>query len=237
MVYLTQEDVESSGGGYGYADFKQAGAAMNAQQWQRFCDQLIDSITAAINSYCKVTSFEQATYTEYHNGRGATGDLGEYTERDRIFLIREQPVNSVTSVSEDLASSVDAPSWTARVQRAAGISPGTADYRLVARGTLSYIRFDQNVPARGNGNVKIVYVAGYDPDSAQLDAIRMIAQQISDNFLAKKKALQEASAARTIGTKDSVDMFKVQASDVFTPDVKMQLDNFKRTRAMGPAWR
>ena len=237
MVYLTQEDVEASGAGYGYGDLKQAGTAMNAQQWQRFCDQLIDSITAAINSYCKVTSFEQATYTEYHNGRGATGDLGEYTERDRIFMIREQPVNSITSVSEDIASSVDAPSWEARVQRAVGIAAGSADYSIVARGTLSYIRFDQNVPASGTGNVKIVYVAGYDPDSAQLDAIRMIAQQISDNFLAKKKALQEASAARTIGTKDSVDMFKVQAADVFTPDIKMQLDNFKRTRAMGPAWR
>jgi hypothetical protein len=107
----------------------------------------------------------------------------------------------------------------------------------VIRGSLTYIRFDQNVPAKGNNNVKAVYVAGYAAGSAQLDAIRMIAQQISDNFLAKKKALQEASSARTMGTKDAADMFKVQASDVFTPDIKMQLDNFKRTRAMGAAWR
>ena len=49
--------------------------------------------------------------------------------------------------------------------------------------------------------------------------------------------LQEAGAARTIATKDAADMFKIQASDILTPDIRVQLDNFKRTRAMGPAWR
>ena len=123
------------------------------------------------------------------------------------------------------------------MQRAVGILPGTADFRIATRGSFSYIYFEQNVPSKGNNNVKVVYVAGFDSDSEEIDAIRMIAQQISDNFLAKKKALQEASAARMIGTKESADMFKVQASDVFTPDIRMQLDNFKRTRAGGPAWR
>lgn len=237
MVYLTQSDIEASGGGFGYADFKQAGIVMTATQWQLYCDHLIDSITAAINSYCKVSSFEQSTYTEYHTGRGASAELGEYLDRDRIIMLREQPVVSVTSVSEDLGSAVDAPSWTARIQRAVGITAGTGSYRVMSRGTLTYLYFDQNVPAKGSNNVKIVYVAGYEVDSPTLDAIRMIAQQISDNFLAKKKALQEAGAARTIDTKDAADMFKIQASDLFTPDIRMQLDNFKRTRAMGPACR
>ena len=237
MVYLSQSDIESSGGGYGFGDFKQAGVTMTATQWQLFCDRLIDSITAAINSYCKLTSFEQNTYTEYHSGRGATGELGEYMERDRIMLLREQPVVSVTSLSEDLGDATSAPSWTARVQRAAGILAGSADFQIMTRGSFSYIYFHQNVPSKGSNNVIVVYVAGFEADSEEIDAIRMIAQQISDNFLAKKKALQEASAARTMGTKDSVDMFKIQASDLITPDIRMQLDNFKRTRAGGPAWR
>lgn len=237
MAYLTQTDIEASGGGWAYAEFRQGGSPMDTTKWATFCTNLIDSITSAINSYCKVTSFEQANYTEYHNGRGASAELGEYLERDRIVMLREQPVISVTSVSEDLANTIDAPSWTARVQRSVGIVAGTADYRVMARGTLTYIYFDQNVPRRGSNNVKIVYVAGYAASDPRLDAIRMIAQQISDNFLAKKKALQEAGAARMIGTKESADMFKIQASDLFTPDIKMQLDNFKRTRAMGSAWR
>ncbi|MDD4483662.1 MAG: hypothetical protein PHD55_04755 [Methanoregula sp.] len=237
MAYLTQGDIESSAGGWGYQDFKYGGQKMTSAQWTSFCADLINSVTAAINSYCKVTSFEQTTYTEYHNGRGASAELGEYLPRDRTFLMREQPVMSVTSVSENTASETSAPSWTTRIQRAAGIAANSADYAVLQRGTMTYIWFFQNVPAFGSNNVQITYVAGYAAASAELDAIRMIAQQIVSNYLAKYRALQEASAARTIGTKESADMFKVQVPDVMTPDVRSQLDSFKRMRCMGSAWR
>jgi hypothetical protein len=238
MVYLTQTDVESSGGGYGYADFKQAGATMTAKQWELYCERLIDAITSAINRYCRLTTFEQGTYYELHDGRGATGDLGEYREHDRIFLFREQPVVSVTSVSEDLASAIDAPRWTARVQRMAGIAAGTADYRVVSRGTLTYIYFDQTVPNQGKNNVRIVYLAGYEPSSETMDDIRIIALQLADNILSRRKRLQEANAARTNGTKDSADMFKLDADGaIFTPDIRMQLDKYRRYRTGGAAWR
>lgn len=238
MVYLSQSDVESSGGGYGYADFKQAGVTMTATQWQLYCERLIDSITSAINHYCRLTSFEQNTYTEYHDGRGPTGELGEYLERDRIVMIREQPVNSITSVSENLASVADPIAWTARVQRTAISAVGLADFELLKRGSLSYLYFNQNVPAKGKNNIQIIYVAGYDPDSELMDDIRMIAMQIADNILGRRKRFQEANAARTNGTKDAADMFKLdQDGAVFTPDIRMQLDKYRRQRAGGAAWR
>jgi hypothetical protein len=238
MVYLLQSDIESSGGGYGYADFKQAGTAMTATQWQLYSIRLIDSITSAINHYCRVTSFEENTYTEYHDGRGASAELGEYMTRDRTFLLREQPATSITSVSENLASTINPIAWTARTPRTTTSAVGAADYELLARGTLSYIYFHQNVPAKGQNNVKIVYVAGWDSDSERLDDIRLIAMQIADNFLARRKRYQEANAARTNGTQDSADMFKLDNNgDVFTPDIKMQLDKYRRYRTGGVAWR
>lgn len=239
MVYLTQADIESSGGGYGYSDFKQAGVTMTAKQWELYCERLIDSITSAINRYCRLTTFEQNSYTEYHDGRGATGDLGEYVERDRIVMIREQPVMSITSVSEDIATANCAPSWTARSQRTSTSVSGTADYQLLTRGSfLSYLYFNQNVPAKGKGNVRIMYLAGYEPSSEIMDDIRIISLQIADNILSRRKRLQEANAARTNGTKDSADMFKLDADGkIFTEDIRLQLDKYRRYRTGGAAWR
>lgn len=238
MVYLLQSDIEVTGGGFSYLDFKQAGVIMTATQWQLYCDRLADSITSAINHYCRLTSFEQNTYTEYHDGRGASAELGEYLERDRIFLLREQPVNSVTSVSENRASVIDPIAWTARTPRTTTSTTGLADYELLNRGSLSYIYFNQNVPAKGKNNVKIVYVAGYDDDSETMDDIRYIAMQICDNFLGRKKRFQEANAARTNGTQDAADMYKLDADGaVFTPDIRLQLDKYRRCRTGGIAWR
>ena len=238
MVYLLQSDVESSGGGYSYTDFKQAGTTMTATQWQLYCYRLIDSITSAINHYCRLTSFEQNTYTEYHDGRGASAELGEYLERDRMFLMREQPVNSVTSVSENVNNVIDPIAWTARVPRTTISTLGLADYEVLTRGHLSYIYFNQNVPAKGKNNVKLIYVAGYDPDSELLDDIRLIAQQIADNFLARRKRFQEANEARTNSTRDAADMYRLDANGaVFTDDVRLQLDKYRRYRTGGIAWR
>lgn len=238
MVYLLQSDIESSGGGYGHSDFKQAGSEMTATQWQLYCIRLIDSVTSAINHYCRVTSFEENTYTEYHDGRGASAELGEYLERDRLFLLREQPATTITSVSENLANTTDAIAWTARTPRTTTSAVGAADYELLTRGTISYIYFHQNVPAKGKNNVKIIYVAGYDSDSERLDDVRLIAMQIADNFLGRKKRYQEANAARNVGTQDSADMFRLDADGaVFTQDIKMQLDKYRRYRTGGVAWR
>ena len=239
MVYLTRTDMERSGGGFGYTDFKEAGVTMTEAQWIQYCDLLIASVTSAINRYCRIGSFESATYTEYHDGSGASGDLGEYTERDRIFLLREQPVISITSVSEDVAATINAPSWTARVQRTSTTPTGTADYQLLTRGgSLSYLYFVTNVPAKGKGNLKVVYLAGYAATSDVIDDIRIIALQIIDNIFSRRKRLQEANAARMTGTKDSADMFKLDADGaIFTPDIRMQLDKYRRQRAGGTAWR
>ena len=239
MAYLSQDDVESTGGGYGYADFKQAGVVMTADQWQLYCERLIDAIDSAINHYCRVPSFEINTYTELHDGRGPTGDLGEYLPRDKLFLMRQQPVVSLISVSENINDPSNPIAWTPRVLRTTTSPSGGADFELLVRGTsLSYIQFWNNIPAKGRNNVQIIYTAGYDADAEIMDDIRMIAMQIADNLLGRKKRYQEANAARQSSTKDAADMFRMDADGaIFTEDIRLQLDKYRRQRTGGAAWR
>lgn len=234
MVYLTQMDIEGSGGGYTYSDMKKAGVAMTASEWETYCDQLINAITAAINTFCRVHSFEAETYTEVHDGRGANGEYGDYLERDRIYLLRETPVISITSVKEDVAAKSAVPSWTSRTVRSA-LAAG--DYEVLKRGSVSMIRFHQNVPAYGTNNVQIVYVAGYQSFSEQLDDIRSIALQMADNHLARKKSLQERNQARQNATKDAAEMFHLDP-DIMTEDIQLQLKKYQRQRSGArQAWR
>jgi hypothetical protein len=71
-----------------------------------------------------------------------------------------------------------------------------------------------------------------------MDDLRVIAMQIADNLLGRKKRYQEANAARQSSTKDSTDMFRMDANGaIFTEDIRMQLDKYRRQRTGGAAWR
>ena len=239
MTYLTQSDVESTGGGYCYSDFRQSGSVMTAAQWQLYCGELIAAIDSAINHYCRVPSFAINTYTELYDGRGPTGDRGEYLPRDRLFLLRQQPVVSLVSVSENINDPSDPIAWTPRVLRTTTSPTGGADFELLVRGTsLSYIYFWNNIPAKGRNNVQVVYTAGYAVGSELLNDIQFIAMQIADNLLGRKKRYQEANAARQSSTKDSTEMFRMDANGaIFTEDIRLQLDKYRRQRTGGAAWR
>ncbi len=234
MAYCTQTDIEARTS-YGYVDFKQAGTVMTAEQWAAFCTSLIAEVTSAINRFCRRTSFEEATYTEYHDGRGCTGDLEEYLETDRIFLLREQPVTSITTVKEDTADPNQPSSWTARTARS---TEAAGDYDLLTRGPVSYLRFHNNVPRRGLNTVEIVYVAGYASENPVLDDIRGIALDIIGQHLGRKKKLQEAIAARRLGTPDAAEMSPPTEPELtLTPDIKRRLAAYRRGPGIGRSYR
>jgi hypothetical protein len=237
LTYLSQADVESTGGGYCYSDFKQSGNIMTPAQWQIYCGELIAAIDSAINHYCRVASFELNTYTELHDGRGGTDELGGYRERDRIYLIRQQPVVSLISVSEDFTSPFGPITWTPRIQRTT--STTWADFELCYRGdTLAYLYFWNHVPRKGRNNIQFIYTAGYAVGSEILNDIQFIAMQIADNLLGRKKRYQEANAARQSSTKDATEMFRMDANGaIFTEDIRLQLDKYRRQRTGGAAWR
>lgn len=233
MAYVTQEEVEARTS-YNYEDFKQAGAVMTSVQWAAYITDLIAAATALINKFCRVTSLEETTYTEYYDGKGPTGEFNAYTERDRVFHLRNRPVQSVTSVSEDVNAKTSVPSWTARTVRSVSAA---GDYELLTRYGLSHIRFHNNVPAEGVSNVKVIYAAGYATGSQELDEISMIAAELVANWLTQEKQRQEAIATRNYGVRDAAEMFVPPDQRVFPKDLQERLRKYRRAAVGGAAWR
>jgi len=232
MAYCTLADIEARTG-YGSTDFKQAGVTMTAEQWGSFCEGLIAEASTAIERFCRRSSFEVREYTEFHDGRGCTGDLKEFREADRIFLLREQPVVQVLSVREDQADPGRPPSWVDREARADGVA---GDYSLLSRGPVSYVRFT-TVPRRGYNNVEVVYEAGYPAGSGVLEDVRGICLDVIAQHLGKKKKTQEAIAARTTGTTDAAEMTPpAEPHLTLTTDVKRRLAAYRRGPRVGRGW-
>lgn len=234
MAYCTQTDIEARTS-YGADESKQAGTAMTAEQWASYCTSLIAEVTGAINRFCRRASFEAATYTDLYDGRGCSGDRGEYLETDRIFLLREQPVSSIMTVKVDISDQNQVPVWVTRTPRSA---EAVGDYGLVTRGPVSYLRFHNNVPRGGLNNVEITYVAGYAAGDPALDDIRGIALDIISQHLGRKKRLQEAIAARRLGTPDAAEMTPPAEPELtLTPDIKRRLAAYRRGPRIGRCYR
>jgi hypothetical protein len=232
-TYFSESELETWSG-LGADDFQVAGVVMNSTQWSAYYTLLEETVRKTINTFCRRESFLSATYTDYHDGKEASGDHRDYQERDRIFFLLQQPVISITSVSEDIASKTSPEDWTARTARSSEIG---GDYELIAKGGFSYIRFHNNVPRAGVNNVKIVYVAGYADSSEVFDDIKGIALDMASKHLQRKKRLQEAAAARTSGTRDAADMVPIGDPKLLTNDIKERLQPYKRARAGGRFWR
>jgi len=232
MAYCTQSDVEARTG-WGAADFKTGGVPMTAEQWATFCTGLIAEAGGLIDTYCRRTSFEVREYTEYHDGRGSSGDLREYREADRTIILREQPVTAVTAVEEDTGGPGSVPAWALRAARSAAVA---GDYVVLSRGPVAYLRFHNHVPAAGRENLRITYSAGYAAGSGVLEDIRGICTDLIAEILAKKKQLQEAAAARTTGTRDAAEMTPLDPV-VLTTDIKRRLAPYRRGPRAGAAWR
>lgn len=228
MAYLTQSEIEAHTG-YTYTDFKQAGSAMSSAQWTSYLTGiLIPAVQAEINHFCSRGSFEVTSYTDYFNGKGMSGLRGRmYREQDRVFIPKEQPVVSVTSVSENTGYPSDAITWTARTVQSTSVG---GDFALIVRNNLTRIRFHSEIPKLGIGNVKIVYTAGYTTDSATFLGIKAIALEMVANYLARKKRDQETIAARRVSTQDSANMFQEKRPELMTEEIQLMLQPYRRIR-------
>lgn len=237
MAYVTQEDIEAFTG-YINADFKQGDQRMTPVEWTAFVDRLIAGVEGAIHKFCRVPTFAVETYHEKHDGRGQTGGRGGdksgimYTELDRTYLPREQPVQSVIRVAEDVGYPGPV-SWVDRVPR----SETTAgDFQVLNQGITS-IRFLNNVPRKGLENVLIEYTAGYPDDSDVLDDIRIIETEFIANYLARKKRDQETQAARREPTRDAAEMIREIRPNILSKEIKERLAPYQRLRTGSKMWR
>jgi len=227
MVYCTTDDIRIYTG-FTASDFRRDGEVMTTADWESFLRLVISRITQIINDYCNVLSFETHAVTEYHNGTGATGDEKEYLPNDKEYVFREQPVLSVTSVYEDVASLTDVPDWTERTERTDLVS---GDYILIERNELTTLRFVQNVPMSGYNNLRLIYNSGYSADSTQFNAIKTVALDMCSIYLLKKKKVQETTTVRSVGVRDYSQMFELFGSgELLTDDVKSVLNRYRKPR-------
>lgn len=235
MAYATVSEIEAFTS-YSHTDFRKGGVVMTQEQWNVLLDILIDGATASINKFCGVETFGIATHAELHSGKPRDGETGGILESTRNYYLHHFPVISITSVEEDTAPKISAPNWVTRVRRGTGVA---GDYELVIFGSkLSYIRFHNNFPRAEVANIRITYRAGFPVGSDELNFMKTMTCQIVANALALKKKLQEAIAARNVGTRDAEEMFQITDPRIFTESLQKELIPFRRMRVPGSkSWR
>ena len=120
MALVTQADIEEYSG-FKYSDFTESGLPMTAPQWASFISTLIPQVTQMIHRYCKVFSFEPASYIEYHSGKGANNfdsAVSDYDYEDTIYFLRQLYVNDGSLiVQEDMGTKQTIPLWALRQLR------------------------------------------------------------------------------------------------------------------------
>lgn len=236
MTYVTKRQIEEASG-MNSADFVLDGSSMADEDWEDFLDSIIVEVTQAINRYCSVISFEENTVTEYYNGRGSNDDecaTTDYLDNDKEFLLRRQPVISVTSISENTAGESAIPVWSSRTEQSSTVA---GDFRVLEIMGNKYVRFHNNIPAEGVQNVKIIYKSGYAENSPELYEIRYIAKMCAVNYLLFRRKIQESGRIRTIGVQDSSKMFDItEERDVFTVAIRRQLDKYRNLALGGSGW-
>lgn len=228
MAYITQSDVEAFAG-FSFSDFRNEGRAMTSAEFETFIETCIEYVSQLIHRYCNVVSFETHSVTEYHNGRGATDDeraSAQYTEQDRVFYLRDNPVISLTKVEVDVNPITSTPSWSQMSLR----SDQTAGHFIfVNDNEHAFVRFHNNVPKKGIRNVRVTYSAGYAADSDQFKELQLVALRMTTNLLLLKKKYQEATTIRNANVRDYAQMFDVfNESDILTTSVATQLERYRR---------
>ena len=213
--------------GFSPSDFKVNGKEMTEAEWNDFLDLIISNAYQKINRYCNVTSFETTTVTEYHDGRGSTGDFGAYRDFDKTFYLRESPVQSVTSLSINNQSPSVSPVWVDLTEVSALADGDFIVNKNYELGKIIIV--SGNVPVEGYNNVKIVYVSGYPTSSDEYKDIKMANILVAQNLLLQKKKVQEATTLRATGARDMSEMFALfNESYVLTNEIKNTLDRYKR---------
>ena len=228
MGYVTQDEVEAFTG-FNFADFRNEGRAMTSAEFDEFIESCIDYVGQLIHRYCNVLTFELHDVIEYHNGRGGSDDeraCAQYLEADRCFYLRDNPVASITKVEVDLNPVHAPPNWEEVNERS---DTAAGDYLFINENEHAYIRFHNKVPRQGIRNVRISYSAGYAPDSAQYNELKLVALRMVTNLLLLKKKYQESTTIRNANVKDYAQMFDIfQESDILTTTVAAQLERYRR---------
>ena len=226
MTYCDINDVLAFTG-FTTSDFKINGEEMTEAEWNDFLSFVINASNQVVNRYCNVETFEAREVTEYHNGRGHTGDNGEYTDFDRQFYLRESPSNSITSVAVNSLDPSQIPVWTDMTE----VSALTAgDFIFVNDYETGKVIFvTSTIPVEGYHNVKIVYNAGYSTSSGAYNDIRMATIRICQNYLLLKKKIQESTTIRQTGIRDHAMMFTPSNERyILTDEIKETLNRYAR---------
>lgn len=227
---VTRTDVEAQGGGLSYEDFKQAGVQMTKTQFDILLENLIKAATSATLGYCGRNSWVKTSYTEYHDGRG------QNSEKDLLYMLREIPVKSVTSIHVDTSDFTAAVNWEERTVRSASVA---GDYTVLQRPSYVIIRFHNNVPPARAGNVKIVYQAGYETTDREYNDIKEIIITMVCNYLdlIKRRQIGYAVANPLITTQDASTIIPITDKRTFTDTIKERLRPYKRTTTWGRGYR
>lgn len=115
-------------------------SSITATTWDTFLTDAVAEASKAVQKYCR-KDFARAAYTEQYTTKS----------QQRTLQLRQYPVNSVTTIHDDPVRTFGADTLIAAADYYVDKEPGI-------------IRFDLSL-SRGNGNVKVVYNAGYDATS------------------------------------------------------------------------
>jgi hypothetical protein len=139
MALCTQAEIERYSG-FKASDFTQNGLVMEDAEWSDFVAMLIPRVTQMMQRYCNVYSFEPTTWTEYHNGKGATNfdsSVSDYNEEDQVFFLQQLYLNDDSLlIYEDTAAKSGVPTWCLRTQRPAG-SAAEIDTIVIVNGPVT----------------------------------------------------------------------------------------------------
>lgn len=235
MSYFTLSELEAYSG-LGRTDFKSAGTQMATAEWTAFATFEHAAIAQIVNRWCNVPTFELHTVVEYKNGRGATGDFGEYLDDDYVYYLNE-PATSITSIEENVnyGTGTASTSWATRAQYT---EVDSGDYEFFDNQSVPTISFNKSAPAKGRRNVRVTYTGGYAVGSPELTDIKRLALKMATKDLVFKKKVQEAQTARAQGTKDFAPMFDaISDGNVLTKDITMMLCRYRRYNLGGDLWR
>lgn len=228
--------------GFSNKDMKINGVQMSDAEFLAFVEEWEPKIAQMVHRYCNVTSFVPTEVVEYKSGRGASDDdsaTSDYLDSDVEFYLRNlylsgpTPTYHAIVVEEDTSASPTAiPSWVTRTPRS---DTAGGDYQVFTEDELTLVRFHNNIPVKGNRNVRFTYYTGYATTSAEFGDIKLQVLRALKNLIMLKKKTQEASTIRNMAVRDYSQMFEpFDESSVLSESEKSALDRYKRLPLDGP---
>ena len=139
-------------------------------------EDLSDRVTVLFQTYCEVSSFKSADYTEYQDGEGS-----------KYLFLNNAPINSIAEVNEDS-------DWN----WASDTTIGVDDYRIIDK---KYLVMKDSLFTYGDQNYKVIYNAGYD--TIPLDLKQVCIEEVIRRYKHRKdfdvvaKSLEDGSVTYT----------------------------------------